>query len=129
MSRGLFLERRGNLTDPKSYLEIKVSRKVGCVLASDEVHFVIALQETGPRSKNRLRWSDLNQDQSQAAQCRLTMRRGIVSFNLFMLDFSQKPFFSVTKWFFDLHRMLLEMQNFTFHLDFQLVLIMSNVLL
>ena len=31
-SRGPFLERPGNLTGPKSYFEIKVSRKVGCVL-------------------------------------------------------------------------------------------------
>ena len=38
--RGLFLESPGNLTGPKSYFEIKVSRKVGCVLTSNEVHFV-----------------------------------------------------------------------------------------
>ena len=37
---GLFLESPGNLTGPKSYFEIKVSRKVGCVLTSNEVHFV-----------------------------------------------------------------------------------------
>ena len=36
---GPFLERPGNLTGPKSYFEIKVSRKVGRVLTS-EVHFV-----------------------------------------------------------------------------------------
>ena len=35
-----FLQRPGNLTGPKSYFEIKVSNKVGCVLTSDEVHFV-----------------------------------------------------------------------------------------
>ena len=29
-----------NLTGPKSYFEIKVSRKVGCVVTSDKVHFV-----------------------------------------------------------------------------------------
>ena len=37
---GPFLERPGNLTGPKSYFEIKFSRKVGCVLTSNEVHFV-----------------------------------------------------------------------------------------
>ena len=35
-----FLERPGNLTGPKSYFAIKFSRKVGCVLTSNEVHFV-----------------------------------------------------------------------------------------
>ena len=39
-SWGPFLERPGKLTGPVSYFEIKVSRKVGCVLASNEVHFV-----------------------------------------------------------------------------------------
>ena len=38
--RGLFLESPGNLTGPKSYFEIKVSRKVGCLLSSNQVHFV-----------------------------------------------------------------------------------------
>ena len=38
--RGPFLERPGNLTGPKSYSEIKVSRKVGRVLTSYEVNFV-----------------------------------------------------------------------------------------
>ena len=37
---GLFRERPGNLTGPKSYFEIKMSGKVGCVLTSNEVHFV-----------------------------------------------------------------------------------------
>ena len=37
---GLFLESPGNLTGPKSDFEIKVSRKVGPVLSSNEVHFV-----------------------------------------------------------------------------------------
>ena len=37
---GLFLESSGNLMGPKSYFEIKFSRKVGCVLTSDEGHFV-----------------------------------------------------------------------------------------
>ena len=37
---GPFLESPGNLTGPKLYLEIKVSRKVGCVQSSNEVHFV-----------------------------------------------------------------------------------------
>ena len=35
-----FLERPGNLTDLESDFDIKVSRKVGRVLASDEVDFV-----------------------------------------------------------------------------------------
>ena len=37
---GPFLERPGNLAGPESDFDIKVSRKVGCVLTSDEVHFV-----------------------------------------------------------------------------------------
>ena len=37
---GPFLETPGNLTGLKSYFEIKFSRKVGCVLTSNEVHFV-----------------------------------------------------------------------------------------
>ena len=37
---GPFLERPGNSMSPKSYFEIKISRKVGCVLTSNEVHFV-----------------------------------------------------------------------------------------
>ena len=40
MSRGPFLERPGNLTGPISYFEIKVSRRVTCVLTSNEVQFV-----------------------------------------------------------------------------------------
>ena len=39
-SRDPFLERPGNLRGPKSYFEIKVSRKVGCVLISNIVYFV-----------------------------------------------------------------------------------------
>ena len=39
-SWGPFLERPGNLTSPKSYFEIKFSRKVKRVLTSNEVHFV-----------------------------------------------------------------------------------------
>ena len=35
-----FLERPGNLMGPKSYFEMKVSRKVGSALTSNEVHFV-----------------------------------------------------------------------------------------
>ena len=38
--RGSFLERPGNLTGPKSYFEIKVSRNVGRVVTSNEVNFV-----------------------------------------------------------------------------------------
>ena len=37
---GPFLERNGNLTGPVSYFEIEISRKVGCVLTSNEVYFV-----------------------------------------------------------------------------------------
>ena len=37
---GPFLERPGNLTGPISHFEIKVSRKGGCVLTSNVVHFV-----------------------------------------------------------------------------------------
>ena len=37
---GPFLESPGNLTGPKSSFEIKVSRKEGCVLTSNKVHFV-----------------------------------------------------------------------------------------
>ena len=37
---GPFLQSPGNLTLPKWYFEIKVSRKVGCVLTTNEVHFV-----------------------------------------------------------------------------------------
>ena len=40
MSRGPFLESPGNLTGPKSYFEIKFSRKVWCVLTSNKVHVV-----------------------------------------------------------------------------------------
>ena len=39
-SWGPFLKRPGKLTSPKSYFEIKVSRKVGCVLTSNEVRYV-----------------------------------------------------------------------------------------
>ena len=40
LARGPFLESLGNLTGPKSFIEIKFSRKVGCVLTSNKVHFV-----------------------------------------------------------------------------------------
>ena len=40
VSRGPFLKRPGNLTGPKSYFKIKVSRKVGRVLNSHELNFV-----------------------------------------------------------------------------------------
>ena len=39
-SRDPFLERPGNLSGPKSYFGIKFSRKVGCVLTSNNAHFV-----------------------------------------------------------------------------------------
>ena len=52
LPRGPFLERPGNLTGPKTYFEIKVSRRVGCVLTSIEVHFVsLADNLTVPFSK------------------------------------------------------------------------------
>ena len=37
---GPFLESPGNLTGPKLYFEIKLSRKIGCFFTSNEVHFV-----------------------------------------------------------------------------------------
>ena len=37
---GPFLESAGNLTGPKLYFEIRVSRKVGSVLTSNEVDYV-----------------------------------------------------------------------------------------
>ena len=37
---GPFLERPDSLPGPESDFDIKVSRKVWCVLTSDEVHFV-----------------------------------------------------------------------------------------
>ena len=40
LDQGPVLERPGNLTGPESDFDIKVSRKEGRVLTSDEVHFV-----------------------------------------------------------------------------------------
>ena len=40
LSWGPFLKSPGKLTGPKSYFKIKISRKVGCILTSNEVHFV-----------------------------------------------------------------------------------------
>ena len=49
---GPFLESPGNLMGPVSYFEIKVSRKVCCVLTSNEAHFVsLANNFTVPFSK------------------------------------------------------------------------------
>ena len=49
---GPFLESPGNLTGPVSYFEIKLSRKVCCVLTSNEAHFVsLANNFTVPFSK------------------------------------------------------------------------------
>ena len=45
VNRAPFLERPGNLTGPKSYFKIKVLRKVGCVLTSNEVHFVSSVNK------------------------------------------------------------------------------------
>ena len=39
-TRGPFLKGPSKLTGPVSYFEIEVSRKVGCVLTSNEVRFV-----------------------------------------------------------------------------------------
>ena len=58
---GPFLERPGNLPSPESDFDIKVSRKVGRVLTSDEVHFVslvdnftiFKLFETPSRMENK----------------------------------------------------------------------------
>ena len=64
---------------------------------------------------------------------KLTMRGVIISLNFFVLDFfSQKTVFFVTKWFLTckcvttLHRILLVMQYFTFHLDFRPIPIMNH---
>ena len=51
--RGPLLERPGNLTGPKSYFEIKVTRKVGCVLTSNKVLFVY-LADTFPVQLSKL---------------------------------------------------------------------------
>ena len=52
LTRGPFLERPGNLTGPISHFQIKVSRRVGCILTSNEVHFVsLADNFTVPFSK------------------------------------------------------------------------------
>ena len=40
LAGGPFLERHGILTGSKSDFEIEISRKVGCVLNSNKVHFV-----------------------------------------------------------------------------------------
>ena len=57
---GPFLERPGKLTGPKSYFEIRVSRKVGCRITSNEVHFVsLADNLTAPSSKQLLKLPSL----------------------------------------------------------------------
>ena len=59
--RGPFLETPGNLRGPKSYFEIKVSRKTGCVLSSNEVHIVsLANNFAAPFSK-RLKLQSLTE--------------------------------------------------------------------
>ena len=55
ISRGQFLERTGNLTGPKSHFEIKVLRKVGYVLTSNEVHFVSLADTFTVQFSNRLK--------------------------------------------------------------------------
>ena len=52
---GPFLERPGKLTGPKSYFEIKFSRKVGCVLTSNEVHFVSLAENSTVQFSNLLK--------------------------------------------------------------------------
>ena len=44
---GPFLESPGNLTGPVSHFEIKVARKVCCVLTSNEAHFVSLVNNSG----------------------------------------------------------------------------------
>ena len=53
---GPFLERPGNLTGPKSYFEIKVSRKVGCVLTYNEVHLVALADNFTVQCLNHLKF-------------------------------------------------------------------------
>ena len=52
-TRGPFLERPGNLLSPKSYF--KVSRKEGCVLTSNEVHFIYLADNFTVRFLNLLK--------------------------------------------------------------------------
>ena len=54
-SRGLFLERPGNLTGPNSEIDIKVSRKVGLVPTSNEVHFVYLADNLTAQFSNLLK--------------------------------------------------------------------------
>ena len=57
MTWGPFLERPGNLTGPISYFEMKVSRRVGCVLTSNEVQFVSLADNFNVRFLNLLKLS------------------------------------------------------------------------
>ena len=52
---GPFLERPGNLPGPESDFDIKVSRKVGCVLTSDEVHVVSSADNFTAQLSNLLK--------------------------------------------------------------------------
>ena len=52
---GPFLERPGNLAGPESDFDIKVSRKEGRVLTSDEVHFVSLADNFTVQFSNRLK--------------------------------------------------------------------------
>ena len=54
-ARGPFLERPGKLTGPKSFFEIKFSRKVGCVLTCNEVHFVSSADNFAVQFSNLLK--------------------------------------------------------------------------
>ena len=56
-TRGPFLERPGNLTGPESDFDMKVSRKVGRVLASIEVHFVSPADNFKAQFSNLLKLS------------------------------------------------------------------------
>ena len=54
---GPFLERPGNLTGPISYFEIKFSRRLGCVLTSNEVQFVSLADNFTAQFSNLLKLS------------------------------------------------------------------------
>ena len=54
---GPFLEGPGNLTGPISYFEIKVSRRVGCVLTSNEVQFLSLADNFTVKFSNLLKLS------------------------------------------------------------------------
>ena len=63
-TRGPFLDRPGNLTGPISYFEIKVSRRVGCVLTSNEVQFVSLADNFTVQFSNLLKLSSGMENQN-----------------------------------------------------------------